>query len=347
MSEKIALMKQIGRMADDASPEGGASSAPDLADLLKACGRGDQAAFAQLYDATSSRVVGLAVRVVRDPAQAEEVAQEAFLEIWKTSGRFDPAKGSPLGWLLTIVHRKAVDRVRSAEASTRRDTTYHQRNQPVEHDSTAEAATASLEARRVRQALASLTAVQREALELAYFGGYTHTEVATMLELPVGTAKTRIRDGLIRLRDTMGVGDMSDIHALSGAYAVDALDDIERAQFERHLAECPACRSEVDSLRRPRRSWPRPPSPTPSARAARPGARRHRRASGRCRRPDATVTALEPRRRRRVVTVSRGRCGGRRDRDRRDRLAAGERRRPAPDPYSQVIEAKRRAGVHA
>ena len=154
-------MKQIGRMADDASPTGGRSSAPDLADLLKSCGRGDQAAFAQLYDATSSRVVGLAVRVVRDPAQAEEVAQEAFLEIWKTSGRFDPAKGSPLGWLLTIVHRKAVDRVRSAEASTRRDTTYHQRNQPVEHDSTAEAAAASLEARRVRQALVSLTAVQR------------------------------------------------------------------------------------------------------------------------------------------------------------------------------------------
>jgi RNA polymerase sigma-70 factor (ECF subfamily) len=198
-------MKQIGRMADDASPTGGVSSAPDLAALLKSCGRGDQAAFAQLYDATSSRVVGLAVRVVRDPAQAEEVAQEAFLEIWKTSGRFDPAKGSPLGWMLTIVHRKAVDRVRSAEASTRRDTTYHQRNQPVEHDSTAEAATASLEAGRVRQALSSLTPVQREALELAYFGGYTHTEVATMLELPVGTAKTRIRDGLIRLRDTMGV----------------------------------------------------------------------------------------------------------------------------------------------
>jgi RNA polymerase sigma-70 factor (ECF subfamily) len=198
-------MKQTGRMAGDATPEGGASSAPDLADLLKACGRGDQSAFARLYDATSSRVVGLAIRVVRDVAQAEEVAQEAFLEIWKTSGRFDPAKGSPLGWLLTIVHRKAVDRVRSAEASTRRDTTYHQRNQPVEHDSTAEAATASLEAGRVRQALSSLTPVQREALELAYFGGYTHTEVATMLELPVGTAKTRIRDGLIRLRDTMGV----------------------------------------------------------------------------------------------------------------------------------------------
>ena len=192
--------------AGASSPEGARAAAPDLVELLRACGRGDETAFARLYDATASRVVGLAVRVVRDPAQAEEVAQEAFLEIWRTAGRFDPAKGSPLGWLLTIVHRKAVDRVRSAEASTRRDTTYHQQNHPVEHDSTAEAAQASLEARRVRQALTSLTPVQREALELAYFGGYTHTEVATMLELPVGTAKTRIRDGLIRLRDTMGVG---------------------------------------------------------------------------------------------------------------------------------------------
>ena len=187
-------------------PMEGASAASDLGDLLGLCARGDQNAFAQLYDAVAARVHGLAVRVVRDPAQAEEVAQEAFLEIWKNAGRFDPAKGSPLGWLLTIVHRKSVDRVRSAEASTRRDTTYNRENQAVDHDSTAEAAQASLEARRVRAALGSLTPVQREALELAYFGGYTHTEVATMLDLPVGTAKTRIRDGLIRLRDTMGVG---------------------------------------------------------------------------------------------------------------------------------------------
>ena len=187
------------------SPEG-ASGAPDLADLLKACGRGDQTAFAQLYDAVSGRVLGLAVRVVRDPAQAEEVAQEALLEIWRTSGRFDPERGSPMAWLLTIVHRKAVDRVRSAEAATRRDTAYHSQSQAVAHDATAEAAHASLEARRVRSALASLTDIQREALELAYFGGYTHSEVAKMLDLPIGTAKTRIRDGLIRLRDTMGVG---------------------------------------------------------------------------------------------------------------------------------------------
>jgi RNA polymerase sigma-70 factor (ECF subfamily) len=184
-----------------APPTGG-----DLAELLKRSGRGDEAAFAQLYDATSARAYGLAVRVVRDPSQAEEVTQEAFLEIWKTASRFDSGRGSAVSWVLTLVHRKAVDRVRSAEASTRRDTTYHQGSQAVEHDSTAEAAHASMEARRVRQAMGSLTEVQRQALELAYFKGYTHTEVATMLDLPVGTAKTRIRDGLIRLRDTMGVG---------------------------------------------------------------------------------------------------------------------------------------------
>jgi RNA polymerase sigma-70 factor, ECF subfamily len=186
--------------------EGRPAPAPDLADLLRSSGRGDHAAFAALYDAVASRVFGLAVRVVRDRAQAEEVTQEAFLEIWRTAARYDAARGNALTWMLTITHRKAVDRVRSAESATRRDTTYHQRNQPVDHDVTAEAGLASLEAQRVRGALSSLTAVQREALELAYFGGYTHTEVATMLELPVGTAKTRIRDGLIRLRDTMGVG---------------------------------------------------------------------------------------------------------------------------------------------
>lgn len=187
-------------------PEAGASEGSDLAGLLKRSGRGDELAFASLYDAMAARVYGLAVRVVRDPAQAEEVTQESFLEIWRSAGRFDPARGSAVAWILTIVHRKAVDRVRSAEASSRRDTTYHQQDNPVAHDATAEAAQASLEAHRVRNALAALTAVQRQAIELAYFGGYTHTEVASMLELPVGTAKTRIRDGLIRLRDTMGVG---------------------------------------------------------------------------------------------------------------------------------------------
>ena len=183
-----------------------ASSGPDLPELLRRSARGDEAAFAELYDATASRVHGLVRRVLRDPHQAEEVTQEAYLEVWRQASRFDATRGSALAWILTIGHRRAVDRVRSAEASTRRDEAYGRRNVEVDHDVTSEAAHASLEARRVRGALESLTPVQREAVSLAYLGGYTHTEVAGLLDLPLGTAKTRIRDGLIRLRDNLGVG---------------------------------------------------------------------------------------------------------------------------------------------
>ena len=193
-----------GDPSDDASPDPGA--APDLTDLLRRAARADESAFAALYDVTSRRVYGMVLRVVRDPAQAQEVTQEAYLETWRTASRFDPAKGSAISWLMTIAHRKGVDRVRSAEAASRRDTSYHDTNITVEHDSTADAAETAFEARRVRTALKGLTTVQREAITLAYYGGYTHTEVATMLDLPVGTAKTRIRDGMIRLRDALGVG---------------------------------------------------------------------------------------------------------------------------------------------
>ncbi|MFE6644988.1 ECF RNA polymerase sigma factor SigK [Nocardioides sp. NPDC057772] len=189
--------------SDDSSSEG--TGSPGLAGLLRRIGRGDEAAFAALYDATSARVHGLVLRVVRDPAQAEEVTQETFLQVWRYASRYDESLGSAQSWLLTLAHRRAVDRVRSAESAGRNDTAYHGTTQTTPHDTTAEAAETSLEAHRVRAALETLTAPQREALQLAYFGGYTHTEVAAMLELPIGTAKTRIRDGLIRLRDAMGV----------------------------------------------------------------------------------------------------------------------------------------------
>ena len=195
------------RPVPDGAPQGAPSGgdSPRLADLLRRSALGDEGAFAEFYDATSARAYGLALRVVRNPAHAEEVTQEAYLDAWRSSTRFDPAKGSAAGWLLTIVHRKAVDRVRSVEAASARDETWNRETAPTDHDLTAEAAHASLDAARVRSAVATLTDVQRRAVELTYFGGYTHTEVATLLDVPLGTAKTRIRDGLIRLRDLMGV----------------------------------------------------------------------------------------------------------------------------------------------
>lgn len=192
----------------DGVPEEGTPSGGDptrLAELLRRSALGDEGAFAEFYDATSARAYGLALRVMRNPAHAEEVAQEAYLDAWRSSSRFDPARGSAAGWLMTIVHRKAVDRVRSVEAATARDETWNRETAPVDHDQTAESAHASLDAARVRNAVATLTDVQRRAVELTYFGGYTHTEVAALLDVPLGTAKTRIRDGLIRLRDLMGV----------------------------------------------------------------------------------------------------------------------------------------------
>jgi RNA polymerase sigma-70 factor (ECF subfamily) len=189
------------------SPSGTSSPSvnEELTELLKACSLGEEAAFAKLYDATAARLFGLVLRTVRDRAQAEEVTQDAYLDIWRNSARFDPDRGSAMSWLMTIGHRKAVDRVRSAEAARRRDTAYEARDQATPFDQTAEDAHRNLDAQRVQKALDTLTPTQRGALELAYFGGYTHREVATMLDLPLGTAKTRIRDGLIRLRDTLGL----------------------------------------------------------------------------------------------------------------------------------------------
>ena len=185
---------------------GAAPARPDdgLRDLLRLSGRGDDEAFAQLYDLVVDRLHGLVLRVVRDPAQADEVTQEVMVDIWRQSARYDAGRGSALGWMLTIAHRRAVDRVRSAQSATDRDRQWAHTQQDIAHDSTSERVERSLEAQRVRRALRSLTDTQRDAIELAYFGGYTHTEVAGLLDVPLGTAKTRIRDGLIRLRDSLG-----------------------------------------------------------------------------------------------------------------------------------------------
>jgi RNA polymerase sigma-70 factor (ECF subfamily) len=173
--------------------------------LLRAAGRGDASAFARLYDHIASDVFGVARRVLRDPAQAEEVAQEALVELWRVAPRFDPGLGTATSFALTIAHRRAIDRVRREESARDRENRMARDVRPPP-DPVPEATVAHLERQRVREALAALTDLQRRAVELAYYGGLTHTEIAATLDVPLGTVKTRIRDGLIRLRDALGEG---------------------------------------------------------------------------------------------------------------------------------------------
>ena len=178
----------------------------DLDDLLLArAGRGDQDSFSTLYDRLMPAMFGVARRVVRNPAQAEEVAQDAMVELWRTATRFDASRGSARTYALTITHRRAVDRVRSEEASRRRDTADARRTSDRGRQDPDEMVIDLLDRQRIDQALDALTPLQVEAVKLAYYEGRTQTEMAALLDVPLGTVKTRVRDGLIRLRDTMGV----------------------------------------------------------------------------------------------------------------------------------------------
>jgi RNA polymerase sigma-70 factor, ECF subfamily len=186
------------------SLQGGKEAITDE-DLLLQVARGDQTAFGTLFDRFSGLVYGVAKRVVRDPAQSEEVAQEVLVEVWRTATRFDPDRGSAQTWILTMAHRRAIDRVRSEQASRDRTDRIGQRDQVRAFDEVAEEVELRFEHQQVREALSALTDLQREAVELAYYGGHTYREVAELLDTPLGTVKTRMRDGLIRLRDAMGV----------------------------------------------------------------------------------------------------------------------------------------------
>jgi RNA polymerase sigma-70 factor (ECF subfamily) len=166
---------------------------------------GDKRAFAELYDTTAARVYGLVKRLLVDPAQAEEVTQEIYLEIWQTATRYQPERGSAMSWMLTMAHRRAVDRVRASQASRDRDSRIGIRDYDREYDQVAEHVEITMEGARVKRALQGLTELQRQAVQLAYYGGLSHSEIAAELHVPVGTVKTRIRDGMIRLRDAMGV----------------------------------------------------------------------------------------------------------------------------------------------
>lgn len=187
------MSAEIDRAVRDGAPL-------SLDDLLMLCAKGDDDAFASLYAATVERIYGLSVRVLRDHSQAEEVTHEAFLDIWRFASRFDPHRGTATTWCFTIAHRKAVSGLRSTVASRKRDSSYQLLNLDAEFDSTGEQALLNGVAQEVRTALNGLTAIQRQAIELAYFDGLTGKEIAAALGIPLSTAKTRIRDGLTQLR---------------------------------------------------------------------------------------------------------------------------------------------------
>jgi RNA polymerase sigma-70 factor (ECF subfamily) len=176
----------------------------DLDGLLIRVARGDQAAFEGVYDAMAGPVYGLIQRVVRDPAQSEEVCQEVLLEVWRTASRFDAAKGTGATWMMTIAHRRAVDRVRSATAAAARETRTAEVPIPG-GDEVADMVEANLDRERVRRCLDGLTEPQRESITLAYYAGHSYRQVGELLGVALSTIKTRIRDGLIRMRDCLGV----------------------------------------------------------------------------------------------------------------------------------------------
>lgn len=179
----------------------GAGGGADIELLVGRIARGDAQAFEFLYDELSASVYGLARRVVRDPTRAEDVTQEVFLEVWRKAARFDRALGKAKTWVMTIAHRRAVDAVRRNEAAKRSD----QQGAPdeVSHDEPGDAVVAAEEHGSVRRCMETLTDLQLESVRLAYFNGYTYSEVASLLDKPLPTIKTRMRDGLIRLRDCL------------------------------------------------------------------------------------------------------------------------------------------------
>lgn len=174
-------------------------------ELLARISGGDQSALGVLFDRVGSRVYGVILWVVRDQAQAEEVTQEVMLEVWTNASQFDAARGSPRSWLVTMARRRAIDRVRSEQASRDRTRRIGIRDMQPSFDEVSEQVLLGEEHAEIRDALAGLTDLQRQAIELAYYRGHTYREVAELLDTPLGTIKTRMRDGLIRLRDVMEV----------------------------------------------------------------------------------------------------------------------------------------------
>lgn len=177
--------------------------------LIQRVAKGDERAFNELYERYVAAAFGLATRICGDRSLAEDVVQEAFLSIWRKPGSYSPDRGSVAAYVMAAVHHKAVDAIRHEESLKRRE---RKVSEPAEtsNEDIEQEGWLSVMGDQVRSAVAKLSPLQSEALELAYFEGLTYSEVATKLEIPLGTAKTRLRDGMIRLRNVLadsGLGE--------------------------------------------------------------------------------------------------------------------------------------------
>jgi RNA polymerase sigma-70 factor (ECF subfamily) len=176
----------------------------DLDALLRRVAQRDVEAFAAFYDDTRARVFGVVTRVLRDPGYSEETTQEVYLQVWRTAAGYNPSAGSPLAWLMTLAHRRAVDRVRSEQAGSQRESRYGAANVEVAADRVAEAVISSDERRQVTECLGSLTDGQRECIQLAYYEGLTYVQVSERLSANLATIKSRMRDAIRGLRKCLG-----------------------------------------------------------------------------------------------------------------------------------------------
>ena len=239
-------MDRAAAAPQESSPEGPLG----LEDLLRRVARGEEQAFDRVYDLIGPTVYGLIKRVLRDPAQSEEVAQEVLVEVWRSACRYDPCRGSPQAWVMTLAHRRAVDRVRSEQAATDRESRVAAADTERPYDQVAEEATNRLERERVRRCLENLTELQEQSVRLAFYGGYTYRDVARLLSTPLGTVKNQDARRTHSTQGLFGGGVVRrslgpDLHTLTGTYALNALTPSESVRFEDHLADCDSCVQEV------------------------------------------------------------------------------------------------------
>lgn len=190
-------------MSDVCTPELEKQTARSLAELLRLVAEHQVAAFSELYQRSSPRVSSIARSILRDSHQADEVTQEVFLEIWQRAGSFDGSLGSASSWITRIAHGRSVDRVRSATATRARDLRYHEQTAPVCVDLVVEDVLRRADAHGLHRAMATVTDLQRQALTVTYLLGNSQREASVLLQIPLATLKTRIRDGLKRLRSAV------------------------------------------------------------------------------------------------------------------------------------------------